>query len=120
MSNETHIVDSSWMSSPLSPRYKEVYQHIADLAGSHGYESLVAAYPGHGRGVLTFKGAVESAKRQCVKSKPVWIIARSFGCDVAAEILSDNAVTKGVEGAVLWGPAPALGQALVSNSRCET
>ena len=92
-------------SSPLSANYQDVYQHIIDMANSRGYDSLVATYPGHGRGVLTFKGAVQKAKRVCAKYKPVWIIARSLGCDVAAEMLADKKLTKGLEGAVLWGPA---------------
>lgn len=92
-------------SNPHSARYKEIFQHMMDLASAHGYESLIATYPGHGRGVLTFKGAVEKAKHQCAECKPVWIIARSFGCDVAAEMLSDEALAERVESCVLWGPA---------------
>src|SRR5258708_1945902 len=92
-------------SSPLSARYQDVYQHIIDMANSKGYDSLVATYPGHGRGVLTFKGAVQKAKRLCAEYKPVWIIARSFGCDVAAEMLADKRLATQVKGAVLWGPA---------------
>jgi hypothetical protein len=93
------------MSSPLSEKYKAIFQHIIELASSRGHESLVATYPGHGSGVLTFEGAIEMAKRQCAEYKPTWVIARSFGCDVAADILSDKSLAKDVQGAVLWGPA---------------
>ena len=109
-----HSVKNCWVrrkllilpgtSNPFSSGYKEVYQHISNLANSHGYESMLGSYPGHGEGNLTFEGAIAAAQHQCAEYKPVWVIARSFGCDVAAEILSADALAQGIEGAILWGP----------------
>lgn len=91
-------------SNPVSPNYREVYDDIVDIADRHGFASTIVAYPGHGRGLLTFKGAVHNARSLLREYRATWIIARSFGCAVAAEVLADERLAENIEGAVFWGP----------------
>lgn len=95
-------------SSPVEGRYVQVYSTIAEEAERRGYTCRVACYPGQeGRssGILSVETATERAKELCEEFRPDWIIGRSFGCVVAATVLTDaEAWIEGCAGAVLWGP----------------
>lgn len=91
-------------SNPRSPRYRQVFEDIINLAAEQRFTSLVASYPGHGRGTLTFKAALMKTRLQWKRYQPTWVIARSFGCAVAAALLADSSLAANIKGAVFWGP----------------
>jgi hypothetical protein len=95
-----------------SPRgssyYEDIYSTIEDEARKRGLQVLTVLYPGQdgdGNGFLSYETAVESTLKTCRQYHPNWLIARSFGCSVAAGILSvDENWIENVEMAILWGP----------------
>lgn len=95
-------------SSPAEGRYVGVYAALEEEAERRGCDFRIASYPGQlglASGVLSVRGAVEQAVELCDAFEPHWIIGRSFGCVVAAAVLSgEGNWIERCEGAVLWGP----------------
>jgi hypothetical protein len=97
------------VSSPLKGDYQDVYALIKRAAREQGLDPYLISHPGHdGResGELSYEAALDNAKEKAVEVGPDWLIARSFGCDIAVGLLQQK--TEWVErcqGAVLWGPA---------------
>lgn len=91
--------------SPLSREYTPVYALIENEARCRGGNVRTVVFPGQCvPGTLTFLSAIRSTARLWKDLNPTWVIARSFGCVVLAKLLSDQHLTRSLQGAVLWGP----------------
>lgn len=96
-------------SSPTgSESYVRVYSAIEREANRLGYDYHLVDYPGQAgvsSGVLRYETALASALTDCRRLEPERLIARSFGCNVAAGVLgSGEAWVSACHGAVFWGP----------------
>ena len=90
-----------------SPKYKRVYAAIEQESARCGFNCHTVPFPGHGTtlGKLNYKNALEAASNECRRIEPAWLIARSFGCLVAAGVCgSADAWVGKCRGVVFWGP----------------
>jgi hypothetical protein len=94
--------------SPLDPKYIGVYKTLTDEARKKKCLCTVIQYPGQ-RGIesghLNYTSALQASLEVCRREQPNWIIARSYGCAVAAGALGmAEEWSKKCQGAVFWGP----------------
>lgn len=103
--------------SPKNPRYAKVYSAIDAEARRAGYSEvdLTVAYPSHfdsdpsNASGMRFDTAVDrglAAVRRHEESNATFdLLARSFGCLIAAKIARDMR-PRGLRRLVIWGPPP--------------
>lgn len=103
--------------SPTNPRYAKVYSAIDVEARGAGYENvdLSVSYPSHftdnpsGASGMRFDTAVaralEAVMRHEERGAKYDILARSFGCLIAAKIACDHR-PRNLRRLVIWGPPP--------------
>lgn len=104
-----HVVVLPGASSPTgSNRFEAVYSAIEQEARRRGFSYDLVTYPGQNgtsSGLLSYETALAAALIVCRKSRPTWVVARSFGCTVACGMLiREESWVATCSGVVLWGP----------------
>ena len=107
--NTNRVLVLPGSSSPWgSARYQTVYALIQTLAEElHWWHKLrpYRGQTGKSSETLSYTSAVEDVLRDCAACRPTWLVARSFGCHVAAGALAAGGEwLSDCRGAVLWGP----------------
>lgn len=104
---QSQCLNFSGSASPEASSYEDVYATIVHGAEVIDPKPQVIVYPGQlgqGSGRLNYKSAVQHALQECRNHSPSWIVARSFGCEIACSALaSGEEWVRGVKGVSLWG-----------------
>ena len=107
------------LASPDHSDCTPVYRTLRSVAVSiGGYKTVTddLRWPGQSdakgdvHGQLTFFGAAQRLEQalaaRTAEGRPIHLIARSFGCAVAASVLAKSANADVCEHAIFWGPPP--------------
>ena len=97
---------SGWKGSKA---YQDMFTEWENEARRCGFSPHLVSYPGQDPCApeerLTLEGAIRVTRSACDETRPTWMIARSFGCQVAlGAVASGGPWLSSLRGVTLWGP----------------